>query len=174
MLTRLRETLSQETAADGLPRNRGEYRILEIDFERGGEKCRPSDWDYVFWGPWSFCAEPVMKCETSDEVFDFFDSYDIISIDDSMSKSHFPEAVLGGENDYRTIVDTITVEVAEGRCFVIRDWDRSKRAHRLFVTHSTHKWGDELNGLHKPLLEAMTGVEGYSLSTWRFKEYLVV
>jgi len=48
MLSKLKEILSQEEATDGLPRNRKDYRIVEINFEKGGSSYRPRDWDYAY------------------------------------------------------------------------------------------------------------------------------
>ena len=175
MLDTLKEMLTQETAADGLPRNRAEYRILEIDLTKGLEHCRPKGFGYAFWGPWCSCAEPVMKCKTKDDVLRFFSSYEIVGIDDSMAKGHFPEVDFGGEEDgYHTITDTITIDVAEGRCFVIRDWDRSKRAHRLFAVHAKHEDRDE-DATPLRSQEAPYCIEEESIfSSWRFKEYMVI
>ena len=164
MLDQLNKILSIQTAADGLPRNREEYRILEIDPLKIDEpSSRPRHWDYAFWGFWVFCVEPVTKCETKEEVLDFFDSFRITEIDDGMGKKEFPELILSSEDGaYHTITDNITVDVAEGRCFVIRDWDRSKRAYRLFRVHAnkeeltnwiSKEWDDEVS--------------------WKMREYLI-
>ena len=163
MLDQLNEILSIQTAADGLPRNREEYRILEIDPLKIDESSsRPRCWDYAFWGPWVFCVEPVTECETKEEVLDFFEDFQITEIDDGMGKKEFPEAVLSSEEEaYRTIADNITVDVAKGRCFIIRDWDRSKRAFRLFRVHANKELGDWISG------------EGDNEASWRMKEYLV-
>jgi hypothetical protein len=161
MLDQLNEILCIQTAADGLTRNLGEYRILEMDPLKMDEpSSRPRYWNYSFWGPWVSHVEPVMKCETQEEVLDFFESFRITEIDDGMSKKEFPEAVLGGEDEaYHTIADNITVDVAEGRCFVIRDWDRSKRAYRLFQVHANR----ELNY-----------IEGSCEPSQRMREYLIL
>jgi len=164
LLDQLNEILSIQTAADGLPRNKGEYRILEIDPLKIDEpfSC-PRHWDYVFWAPWVSRVEPVVKCETKEEVLDFFDSFRITAIDDGMNKKEFPEAVLSSEEGaYHTLADNITVEVAEGRCFVIRDWDRSKRALRLFRIHA-----------NREELENWISIEGEDEVSWRMKEFLV-
>jgi hypothetical protein len=163
MLDQLNEILSLQTAADGLPRNREEYRILEIDpLKKDEPSSRPCRWEYAFWGGWVFCVEPVMKCETKEEVLDFFEDFQITAIDDGMSKKEFPEAVLSSEEGaYHTISDNITVDVAEGRCFIIRDWDRTKRAFRLFQVHANKELGDWISG------------DEDNEASWRMKEYLV-
>ncbi|OGG56953.1 MAG: hypothetical protein A3F84_15580 [Candidatus Handelsmanbacteria bacterium RIFCSPLOWO2_12_FULL_64_10] len=177
MLSQLARILSETTAADGLPRNRGEYRILEIDTtpvevpdEEGPLSYRPKDWDYAFWGPWVSGAEPVRKCRTKEDVLTFFSDHEITAIDDSMGYIHFPPLEIfnpeGKLEVYHTIVDTITVDVAGGRCFVIRDWDRSRRAHILFEIHTNRD----------PLMRGMreeSRKDGVTPS-WRVRDYLVV
>jgi hypothetical protein len=166
MLDQLNEILSLQTAADGLPRNKGEYRILEIDPLKIDEpSSRPCRWEYAFWGHWVFCVEPVTKCETKEEVLDFFEGFQITEIDDGMSKKEFPEAVLSSEEGaYHTISDNITVDVAAGRCFIIRDWDRTKRALRLFRIHANR---EELENW-------MGHDDGEDGGSWKMREYLVL
>lgn len=177
MLSQLARMLSGTTAADGLPRNRGEYRILEIDTgpvevpdEERPLSYRPKDWDYAFWGPWVSGAEPVRKCQAKGDVLAFFVDYEITAIDDSMGYIHFPPLEVfnseGKLERHHMIADTITVDVAGGRCFVIRDWDRSRRAHILFEIHTSRD----------PLMRGMreearrSGVP----PSWRVRDYLVV
>jgi hypothetical protein len=161
MYNRLKSILFTRTGADNLSRNRGEYRILEIDpLELDNPSSRPRCWGYAFWGPWVARVEPVTKCETQRDVLDFFENFRIMRIDDGMDKKVFPELILGsGEATYYTIADTITVDVDEGRCFIIRDWDRSKRAYRLFRIYSNVELGDWAS-------------DGYEAS-WRMKEFLI-
>jgi hypothetical protein len=140
----LDRVLTIQTAADGLPRNQGEYRILEIDFERLEDpSSRPQYWKYAFWGPWVSRVNAVMKCASKEEVLGFFRSFSITTIDDGMAQKTFPELILGHEpGAYQTIADTITIDVDENRCFIVRDWDRSKRAYRLFEIYSNRELGD--------------------------------
>ncbi|MFC1526529.1 hypothetical protein ACFL6X_06945 [Candidatus Latescibacterota bacterium] len=94
-------------------------------------------------------------------MLDFFDSFRITEIDDGMSQPGFPEVVLGGEDGANhTIADNITVDMTEGRCFVIRDWDRTKRAYRLFLIHANRvgDWPRE---------------EEDDVPSWRMRDYLV-
>ena len=164
MLDQLNDILSIQTAADGLPRNKGEYRILEIDpLKLDKPSSRPCHWDYAFWGFWVFSVEPVTKCETKEDVLDFFEDFRITEIDDGMSKKEFPELTLSSEEGaYHTITDNITVDVVEGQCFIIRDWDRSKRAWRLFRVHASREgiWN-------------WAGREGDDQVSWKMTEYLV-
>lgn len=177
MRAQLAEKLSEATAADGLPRNRGEYRILEIDTTPveapDGEtpvSFRPKDWEYAFWGPWVSGAEPVRKCRTKEEVLAFFTDYEITAIDDGMGYIHFPPLEVfdpeGKPEVHHTITDTITVDVAGGRCFVIRDWDRSRRAHILFEIHTNRD----------PLMREMREEARQSgvPPSWRLREYMVI
>ena len=174
MLDQLSKILSIQTAADGLPRNKGEYRILEIDPLKINEpSSRPRYWDYAFWAPWVSRVEPVMKCEIKEEVLAFFDRFRITEIDDGMSKKEFPELRLSSEEEaYHTIVDNITIDVAEGRCFIIRDWDRSKRAHRLFEIYSNREWEEEFIDFCRQFWIYCTGDDdGVS---WRMKNFLIL
>lgn len=160
MLDQLNKILSLQTAADGLPRNKGEYRILEIHhLELDNPSSRPRHWDYAFWGPWVSRVEPVAKCETKEEVLDFFRGFQISEIDDGMARKAFPELVLSSEKGYyHTIIDTITVDIAVDRCFIIRDWNRTKRAYRLFQVHSNRELGD--------------WDDDYEVS-WRMRDFLI-
>ncbi len=177
MLSQLARIFFETTAADGLPRNRGEYRILEIDTaqftfpdEEKPLSYRPKDWDYAFWGPWVSGAEPVRKCRTTGKALAFFSDFEITAIDDGMGRAHFPALDIfnadGKLEHYHTIADTITVDVAGGRCFVIRDWDRSRRAHALFEIHTNRD----------PLMRGMReeAEQNGIVPSWRVRDYMVI
>jgi hypothetical protein len=157
MMTSLQKILSQPVAGDNLPRNKGEYRIIEINTDAEMTQCRPRDWDYAFWGIWCFFADPVKVCQTKEDVLRFFEGYSIKEIDDSMSRKEYPVLEIGKDGNYHTITDTITLEMEDGQCYVIRDWERTQRAIRLFKIHTQNM--------------PFAGID--EIPGWRFKDYLL-